>query len=145
MRRSAPVVAVIAGAAVVAAAAARPAAVTNPCKLVTQADAKTAIGGAGKGQLQTLGLYQSCTYRAGTKTLTVQTRRIDKATFVTSAKANPKPVVAVHGIGSAAYSAAGGFTLLVWKDEIEATFSIFGAGSALPAEEALARRVVGRL
>jgi hypothetical protein len=35
------------------------------------------------------------------------------------AKANPGPVVAVAGIGSSAYSAGGGASLLVWKNGTE--------------------------
>jgi hypothetical protein len=118
----------------------------SPCKLVTAADASAALGGAvGKPKAQTLGLYQSCTYAHAMAILTVQTRPLSKGDFVRSAKANPPPVVAVSGIGAGAiaYSAAG-YTLLVWRDGTEATFTITGGGG-VAAEKALAKKVVGRL
>jgi hypothetical protein len=114
------------------------------CKLVAPADAKTVLGGAAAPKAQTLGLYSSCTYRRAGITLTVQTRAISKADFVKSAKANPAPVVAVPGIGAAAYSAAGS-VLLVWRNGTEATFLLFGGGKGLADEKALAKRVVSRL
>jgi hypothetical protein len=64
---------------------------------------------------------------------------------VTSAKANPGPVVRVSGVGATAYSAAGGSILLVWRDGTEATFLVFGGGKGLREEKLLAKRVVGRL
>lgn len=115
-----------------------------PCKLVTAADAQATLGGpVGKPKVQTLGLYQSCTYSRGRAVLTVQTRALSKADFVKSAKANPPPVVAVSGLGVLAYSAAG-FTLLVWRNGTEATFTVIG-GKGLAAEKALAKRVAGRI
>ena len=114
------------------------------CKLVAPADAKTVLGGAAAPEAQTLGLYSSCTYRRGGITLTVQTRALSKADFVKSAKANPKPVVAVTGLGTPAYSAAGS-VLLVWRNGVEANFLIFGGGKGLADEKALAKRVVKRL
>ena len=121
-------------------------ATANPCKVVTAADATKVLGSkVAPGKAQTLGLFQSCFYSAGTKSVTVQTRQIDKADFVTSAKANPGPVVAVPGLGAAAYSAAGGSTLLVWKRGTEVTLLAFGVTPALTAEKALAKSALARL
>jgi hypothetical protein len=131
---------------VLALAAAAPAAAAPiaPCKLVTAADARATLGGAvGPPKVQTLGLYKSCTYAHGAAVLTVQTRALSRADFVKSAKANPPPVVAVSGLGVLAYSAAG-FTLLVWRNGTEATFTVIG-GKGVAAEKALAKRVAGRL
>ena len=131
---------------VVALVAAMPASAAPiaPCKLVTIADAQTALGGpVGKPKIETLGLYQSCTYSRGRAILTVQTRALSKADFIKSAKANPPPVVAVSGLGVLAYSAAG-YTLLAWRNGTEATFTI-GGGKGLVAEKALAKRVASRL
>jgi hypothetical protein len=121
-------------------------AVPNPCRLVTAADVKAVLGqSVGRGKLQTLGLYQSCTYTTKSfVTVTVQTRTLAKAEFVKSAKANPPPVKAVSGLGAPAYF-AGGATLLVWRHGDEATFSVFGAGPALAREVKLAKRAVPRL
>jgi hypothetical protein len=131
----------VAALAVAAPAAAAPIA---PCKLVTAADAQVTLGGAvGKPRVQALGLYQSCTYAHGAAVLTVQTRALSRSDFIKSAKANPPPVVAVSGLGVLAYSAAG-FTLLVWRNGTEATFTVIG-GKGVPAEKALAKRVAGRM
>lgn len=137
---------VLAALTAVSAAGAAPAATPNPCKLVTAADVKAVLGTpVGRGKLQPLGLYQSCTYT--TKkfvTVTIQTRALSKVDFVKSAKANPPPVKAVAGVGAPAYY-AGGATLLVWRHGNEATVSIFAAGPALAREVELAKRALHRL
>jgi hypothetical protein len=118
----------------------------SPCKIVTAADAAAVLGGpVGKPKAEALGLYQSCTYLRGTRALTVQTRPIGQADFVRSAKANPKPIVSVPGLGTPAYFVAN-FVLLVWRHGREVTFSISGtSGSPLAAEKALAKKVLGRI
>jgi hypothetical protein len=127
-------------------ALAGPASAPNPCKLVTAADAKIALGTTvAKPQLVPVGLYQSCTYSAGKVNLVVLVRRISKSVFVKSAKANPKPVVSVSGIGDSAYSVGGGASLLVWRNGTEAAFSIYGTRNTLTRDEQLARKVVGKL
>lgn len=127
-------------------AVARPASALNPCKLVTAADAKSTLGTVpAKAQLLPAGLYQSCAYSARNLRLVVLVRRISKSGFVKSAKANPKPVGSIAGIGDSAYSVGGGASLLVWRHGTEAAFAIFGASKPLVREERLARKVVGRL
>jgi hypothetical protein len=123
------------------------AATTNPCRLVTAADARAVLGVAvGRPKLQTLGLYQSCSYRAaGGVTVTIQSRRMVKSDFFRSAKANPGPVVPVSGLGAAAYAAGGGSVLLVWRNGTEVTFLVFGGGKGLAEEKRLAKRAVTRL
>lgn len=131
----------------VALAAAAPAAAAPipPCKLVTLADARTTLGVfVGKPKTETIGFYQSCTYRQRTSFLIVQTRAISKAAFVRSAKLSVKPVVAVSGLGVPAYSAAATL-LLVWSHGTEATFLVTGPGKGLPDAEKLAKKVVGKL
>jgi hypothetical protein len=118
----------------------------DPCKLVTASDAAKALGAkVGKGKLQTLGLYRSCLYAAGRKTLTVQTRQIDKKTFEKSAKANPKPVIKIPGIGDEAFSAGGGAALLVWKGGTEITFLFVGANPFVATQQSLAKAALSRL
>jgi hypothetical protein len=121
----------------------------NACRLVTAADAARALGaGVGKGAHGKLGLYDSCTYTtkaSGAKTLTVQTRPIStKNAFVKSASATG-PVVPVHGIAPAAYSAGNGSSLLVWKNGTEVTFLVFGVKSAQPVMRQLAKTAVARI
>jgi hypothetical protein len=132
--------------AVVSAAGARSSTAPNPCRLVTAADVTVVLGAvAGRGKLQALGLYKSCTYSTKSHvTVTVQTRMLSRANFVTSAKANPGPVKAVAGLGAPAYF-AGRITLLVWRGGNEVTISIFGLGSPLAAEVKLAKRALRRM
>ena len=76
--------------------------------------------------------------------MTIQTRPLTKPDFVKSAKVKPKPVKAISGLGAPAYYVARA-TLLVWRRGNEATFSIFGAGSALTREIELAKRALRRM
>jgi hypothetical protein len=122
------------------------AASSNPCAIVSPSDASTALGvKVGKGKAQTLGLYRSCTYSAHGKTLTVLTRQIDKGDFVKSAKANPKPVFAVPGVGDAAYSAAAGSAFLVWKNGTEVTLEFVGVNPFVATQTDLAKSAVKHL
>ena len=117
----------------------------SPCALVRPADVLAAVGTKPPAaKVQTLGLFKSCTYRAGSATVTIQTRQIGKATFVKSAKANPGPVKAVSLPGATAFSAAGP-TLLVWKQGTAVTVLVFGGGPGLAAEKKLALRALARL
>ncbi len=117
----------------------------SPCALVTPVDVKAVVGAKpAPAKAQALGLYESCTYSAGGKTVTVQTRQIDKGTFVKSAKANPGPVKPVAIAGATAYSAAGGFTLLVWKHGTAVTVLVLGVSPPLAAEKQLALRALAR-
>ncbi len=118
----------------------------SPCKLVTANDAKNALGTTfAAGKLQTLGLYQSCRYAKGTRSLTVLERQLSRSDFDKSAKKNPGPVVYVTGIGSDAYSAGAGSTLLVWKHGIELTLLATGVSNPLKAEKTLGKVAAGRL
>jgi hypothetical protein len=135
-----------AAAAAIASPAAFSASPPSPCKLVSAADAKASLGVAvGKPTLVKAGLNESCLYGTSSKRLIVLSRRLSKSDFTRSAKANPGPVVAVAGIGSSAYSAGGGASLLVWKNGTEVSFSIFGIHAPLHAEEQLAKKAVAKL
>jgi hypothetical protein len=133
------------GAAAVWVGAAR-AATTNPCRIVTAADARAALGAAVSPATATAaGLYQNCTYRTSTgKGLIVLVRKLGRSDFVKSAKANPGKVVAVAGIGSAAFSVQG-TSLLFWRKNLEVVLSMFGVSGALKSEERLAKKVAGRI
>src|SRR5918911_1009294 len=118
----------------------------TPCALVTAADAAKALGTTvGKGRAETRGLYKACTYTKGRKTLTVLVRQIDKATFEKSAKKNPPPVFAIPGIGDEAYSAAGGYALLVWKKGTELTFAFIGVSPVVQTQKDVANAALKRL
>ncbi len=119
---------------------------TNPCVLVTSDDAGKALGGkAGKGKAATLGLYKSCTYTSGRKTLTVLFRKMAKADFEKSAKKNPPPVFPIPGIGDEAFSAGGGSSLLVWQKGSEVTFTFIGVNPFVQTQKDVAKAALKRL
>jgi hypothetical protein len=119
---------------------------TKPCLLVTTDDAAKVLGGkVGAGKAQTLGLYKSCFYKRGTKTLTVQTRLIAKAAFEKSAKKNPPPVFPIPGIGQEAFSVGGGAALLVWQKGTELTFLFVGVNPFVQTQKDLASAALKRL
>ena len=114
-----------------------------PCALVTRADvALVAKATPGPGQAQTLGLFKSCTYHVGSTTVTIQSRQIDHATFVKSAKANPGPV---KQLNANAFSVGGGTVLLVWKRGTSVTLLVLGVAQPLAAEKTLAARALAKL
>ena len=118
----------------------------NPCKVVTSVNARAALGATVPAATPiSVGLYQNCTYRTATgKTLIVLVRKLSQPDFDKSAKANPGKVVAVTGIGSAAFSVQGS-TLLFWRNGTEVTLSIVGVPGPLQTEERLAKTVAGGL
>ncbi len=120
---------------------------TNPCVLITVADASTALGATPpKSTPKTLGLFTSCTYTVKKKTLTVQTRKVArKSDFEKSAKANPGGVSPIHGVGADAFSAGGGTVLLVWADGIEVSFSFVGVNPFVATQQSLAKTALSRL
>jgi hypothetical protein len=114
-----------------------------PCALVTAADvAAVAKAKPARGQAETLGLFRSCTYHAGSTTVTIQSRQIDHATFVKSAKANPGPV---KQLSANEFSVGGGTVLLVWKRGTAVTLLVLGPAQPLAAEKTLAQRALARL
>jgi len=125
------------------AAAAQP---PDPCVLITTADASTALGAVPrKAKPETLGLYRSCTYKVGKKSMTVLTRHIaTRGAFDKSAKANKGLVVPIQGVGADAWS-VNGTTLLVWDNGTEVTMSFFGVTPFVATQQALAKTSVGRL
>ena len=140
--------AIVSVVALVAAAAAAAAPVA-PCRLVTKAEAATTLGASllsVKQKAETIGLFQSCMYKAGrTSFLQIETRTISKADFVRSAKSNMRPVTAVSlGGGSLAYSAAY-VVLLVWQNGNEATFLLNAPGKSIADTEKLAKKILSRL
>jgi hypothetical protein len=130
-----------------AVAPAASAATPSPCVLVSKSDAAKVLGGkVGAGKAQTLGLYKSCTYKSGRKTLTVQTRAIpSKSAFAKSAKANPGPVFPVPGVGDSAYSAGAGAAFLVWKKGTENTFTFIGVSPVVQTQTDLANSALKHL
>jgi hypothetical protein len=133
-------------AAVAAVAPAASAGTTSPCALVTSDDAGKALGvKVGQGKAKTLGLYRSCTYTKGRKTLTLLVRKVDKGAFEKSAKKNPPPVFPIPGIGDEAYSAGAGAALLVWKNGTELAFTFVGVNPVVQTQKDVANAALKRL
>ena len=119
---------------------------TNPCVLVTSSDAAKVIGGKpATAKVQTLGLYKSCTYKNGRKTITVLFRKMTKADFEKSAKKNPPPVFPIPGVGDEAFSAGGGAALLVWQKGSELTFTFTGVNPFVQTQKDVAGAALKRL
>jgi hypothetical protein len=137
---------VLATALVLASVAPAWASAPGPCKLVTGADARKALGvSVGAGRMQTVGLYKSCLYFAGSKAVTVLERQLSRSVFDLSAKKSPGPVAHIAGIGSDAYSVMGGKGLLVWKNGTEVSLLVSGGAGGLKAEETLGKAGASRL
>jgi hypothetical protein len=141
------VTASVLGALALAAAPSSLAATTDPCVLITVADASTVLGAKPpKSKAKPAGVYKTCTYTFKRKTLTVQTRTVaSKAAFVKSANANPGGVFPIHGIGADAFSAGGGTVLLVWANGVEVTFKFGGVNPFVATQQSLAKTAVDRL
>ena len=118
---------------------------TNPCVLVTSADAAKVIGGKPAAKAQTLGLFKACTYKSGRKTITVLFRKIAKADFEKSAKKNRPPVFPIPGVGDEAFSAGGGSALLVWLKGSELTFTFIGINPVVKTQTDLASAALKKL
>ncbi len=118
----------------------------SPCQLVTTTDAKAGFGmSMGAGKVMTMGLYKSCQYSKGGKSLMVLARSLSRSNFDKSAKKNPGPVVHVSGIGSDAYSVQGGTTLLLWKNGTELTLLATGVSNPLKAEKTIGKLAARRI
>ena len=136
---------VVATALVLASVAPAWASAPGPCKLVTSADAKKALGApTAAGRPETLGLYKGCLYIAGARSVTILERQLSRSVFDVSAKKNPGPVAHVGGVGSDAYSVEGGKGLLLWKNGTEVSLLVTGGGG-LKAEETLGKAAAGLL
>ena len=118
---------------------------TNPCKVVTAVNARAAWGHCSGGNADKCRPVSELHVQNGAgKTLIVLVRKLSQPDFVKSAKANAGKVVAVRGIGSAAFSVQSS-ALLFWRNGTEVTLDIVGVAGPLQTEERLAKTVAGRL
>jgi hypothetical protein len=128
---------------VMPAAAAQP---PDPCVVITNVDASTALGGnPPKAKATSAGTSRSCTYTVKKKTMTVQTRRVPtQAAFDKGAKATKGIVFPMQGIGAPAYS-VNGTTILAWQNGTQITITFVGVQPFVATQQALAKTAVGRL
>jgi hypothetical protein len=95
----------------------------DPCTLVTRAEAAQAVTLPlqAKPIRADNALFRQCEWVSpggGDASVTVQTRTIGRATFLSMARAQAAPVKAVRGLGQLAFS-TGGQSLLVWDRGLE--------------------------
>jgi hypothetical protein len=131
------------GLAAMPAFAARPA---DPCVLITNIDASTALGGnPPKAAPKTATTIRTCTYKVGKKMMTVQTQKIaSKAAFDKSTKAIKGIVVPMLGTGADSYS-ANGTTILLWKNGTSVTITFAGLQPFVSVQQSLVKTAAGRL
>lgn len=136
------------GAGLLVASPASFAATSDPCQLISVADASTALGATPpKGKASKVGAYKLCTYTVKKKTMTVKSRKVaTKGAFEKAAKATPGgPVYPIHGVGADAFSAANGSIMLVWANGVEVTLVFAGVEPFVATQQSLAKTAVGRL
>jgi hypothetical protein len=132
-----------AGLAALPAFAAKPA---DPCVLITNVDASTALGGnPPKAAPKTVTTTRVCTYKVGKKTMTVQSQKVaTKAAFDKSAKAIKGIVVPMLGTGADSYS-ANGTMILLWKNGTAVTITFAGLQPFVSVQQSLVKTAAGRL
>lgn len=120
---------------------------TDPCALVTPADAATALGGSVPPSTSSpTGIYQSCAYAtASGATLIVTTRSIDRAGFDTGVLQNPgAPPSPLAGVCQDAYTI--GSAVWSWQNGTEVDAHILGtSGDSLAAAKQLITTACGRV
>jgi hypothetical protein len=130
-----------------AAAAAKP---TGPCAVVTRADATKVLGATSRpGLIQKFGPHVRCTYTTSTyRSLSVEVEVVSQSEIEKEAKADPKPIARIYGVGDEAYSTAGGASLVFWKNGAQVTLVIFATGlktSIISAEQSVGKIAASRL
>jgi hypothetical protein len=120
---------------------------TDPCVLISVADASTALGSTPPaGKATTAGGVKTCTYTVKKKTLTVQTRKIvRKSDFVKGVKATYGLVFAIHGVGAEAYSAKNGTVMVAWANGTQIVFTFGRINPFVATQQSLAKTALGRL
>jgi len=142
MRRSAGLLAVVAGALVLAASAEafKPSAVTCPSASVVNA----ALGQKNKAPTSTVTAYlKTCTYRGMSVTPTKVEFQVDTpASFAAAERADVAlGIVKIKGLGQAAFAPRSGGFLYVYKGGGE-SIKILSPLSTLPKLETLARKLL---
>jgi hypothetical protein len=118
----------------------------NPCVLITNSDASTALGSTPpQAKAKIVAGVLTCTYTVKKKVMTVAATRVaSKAAFDKSAKANKGIVVPIQGLSFDAWS-ANGTKLLVWQNGTAITMTFTGFEPFVSTQQALAKTAVGRL
>jgi hypothetical protein len=118
----------------------------DPCVLITNVDASTAIGAMPpQTKSKVVAGARTCTYTVKKKTLTVQTTKVaSKSAFDKSVKKTKGIVVPIQGLSFDAWS-ANGTMLFVWQNGTAITMTFTGFEPFVSVQQALAKTAVGRL
>ena len=118
----------------------------DPCVLITNSDAATALGSTPpKVKSKLVAGARTCTYTIKKKVMIVATTKVaSKAAFDKSAKATKGIVVPIQGVSFDAWS-ANGTKLLVWQKGTAITMTFTGFEPFVAVQQALAKTAVGRL
>ncbi len=82
------------------------------------------------------------------RSLTVEVDIVSQSQFEKDAKADPKPIVRIYGVGDEAYSTGGGASLVFWKNGAEVTLVVSAFGlktSIISAEQSAGKVAASRL
>jgi hypothetical protein len=118
----------------------------DPCVLITNTDASTALGTTPpKVKSKLVAGARTCTYTVKKKVMTVATTKVaSKAAFDKSVKANKGIVVPILGVSFDAWS-ANGTKLYVWQKGTAITMTFTGFEPFVATQQSLAKTAVGRL
>jgi hypothetical protein len=118
----------------------------DPCVLITNVDASTALGTTPpKVKSKLVAGARTCTYTVKKKIMTVATTKVaSKAAFDKSVKANKGIVIPVMGVSFDAWS-ANGTKLYVWQNGTAITMTFTGFEPYVATQQSLAKTAVGRL
>jgi hypothetical protein len=118
----------------------------DPCVLITNVDASTALGSMPpQVKSKLVAGARTCTYTVKKKIMTVATAKVaSKAAFDKSVKANKGIVVPIMGVSGDAWS-ANGTKLFVWQNGTAITMTFIGFEPFVSVQQSLAKTAVGRL
>jgi hypothetical protein len=118
----------------------------DPCVLITNVDASTALGSMPPKVKSKLVLgARTCTYTVKKKVMTVATTKVaSKTAFDKSVKKTKGGVFPIMGVSFDAWT-SGGTKLFVWQNGTAITMTFTGFEPFVSVQQALAKTAAGRL
>jgi hypothetical protein len=118
----------------------------DPCVLITNVDASTALGSTPpKVKSKLVAGTRTCTYAIKKKVMTVAITKVaTKAAFDKSVKTTKGIVLPIQGVSFDAWS-ANGTKLYVWQNGTAITMTFTGFEPFVAVQQSLAKTAVGRL
>ena len=118
----------------------------DPCVLITNVDASTALGSTPpQTKSKIVAGVRTCTYTVKKKSMSVQATKVaTQSAFDKSVKKNKGLVIPIQGVGADAWS-ANGTKLLVWENGFAITMTFTGFEPFVATQQSLAKTALGRL